>query len=363
MRARDLGLACGALPPGERNSIADVPGVTVGHATIIEGEVLTGVTAVLPHDGDLFTDRPAAAAYVLNGFGKSVGLMQVNELGCLETPILLTNTFGVGTCANALIRRAVRENPEIGRQTSTINPVVLECNDGFLSDIQAMAVTEAHAEAAIEAAAEDFASGAVGAGAGMSCFGLKGGVGSASRQLRLEGDTWHLGVLVLANFGRSGDLRLPLGSGFQPAQGQAPGRRIDPDAPIGSEVQPGQGQAPVAEAGSCIIVLGTDIPLEHRQLARVAKRAGVGLAWCGSFWGNGSGDIALAFTTANRVPAEADAAFLDHRVLAEARIDRLFQAAAEATQEAVLDALAGAATTVGRHGHRRVGLADLLGRG
>jgi D-aminopeptidase len=339
MRARDLGLACGVLPPGERNSIADVPGVMVGHATIAEGEVLTGVTAVLPHDGDLFIDRPMAAAYVLNGFGKSVGLMQVNELGWLETPILLTNTFGVGNCANALIRRAIRDNPEIGRQTSTVNPVVLECNDGYLSDIQAMAVTEAHAEAAIDAAAEDFEVGAVGAGTGMSCFGLKGGVGSASRRVRLDGDAWHLGVLVLANFGRPGDLRLP------------DGRRIDPEAP------------PVPEAGSCIIVLGTDIPLEHRQLARVAKRAGVGLAWCGSFWGNGSGDIALAFTTANRVPAEADEPFLEHRALAEARIDRLFQAAAEATQEAVLDALAGAETTVGRHGHRRVGLADLLGRG
>ena len=350
MRARDLGLACGALPPGERNSIADVPGVIVGHATIAETEVLTGVTAVLPHDGDLFIDRPVAAAYVLNGFCKSVGLMQLEELGCLETPILLTNTFGVGTCANALIRRAVRDNPEIGRQTSTVNAVVLECNDGYLSDVQAMAVTEAHADAAIEAAAEDFATGAVGAGTGMSCFGLKGGVGSASRRLRLDGTTWHLGVLVLANFGRSGDLRLP------------DGRRIDPQAPLPSDPRTDQAEPPVAETGSCIIVIGTDIPLEHRQLARVAKRAGVGLAWCGSFWGSGSGDIALAFTTANRVPAQADAAFLEHRVLAEAGIDRLFQAAAEATQEAVLDALAGAETTVGRHGHRRVGLAEVMGR-
>ena len=351
MRARELGLACGALPAGERNSIADVPGVTVGHATIAEGAVLTGVTAVLPHDGDLFTDRPVAASYVLNGFGKSIGLMQLEELGWLETPILLTNTFGVGTCANALIRRAVRDNPEIGRRTSTVNPVVMECNDWYLSDIQAMAVTEAHADAAIEAAGEDFATGAVGAGTGMSCFGLKGGVGSASRRLRLDGADWHLGVLVLANFGRSGDLRLP------------DGRRIDPEAGLGSGSRAGQGEPPVAEAGSCIIVLGTDIPLEHRQLVRVAKRAGVGLAWCGSFWGNGSGDIAVAFTTANRVPAEADAAFLEQRVLVEAGIDRLFQAAAEATQEAVLDALAGAETIVGRVGHRRVGLADLLGRG
>ncbi len=334
-RARDLGLACGSLPVGARNTIADVPGVTVGHTTLAEGDVRTGVTAVLPHDGDLFRDKVIAAAVVLNGFGKSTGLVQVNELGTLETPILLTNTFAVGTCANALIRRAIAANPDIGRQTSTVNPVVLECNDGYLNDIQAASVTEAHADAAIEAASEEFESGAVGAGTGMSCFGLKGGIGTASRRLRLDKETYHLGVLVLANFGRAGDLRLP------------DGRRITADAPS-------------AEAGSCIIVIGSDIPLDHRQLGRVARRAGVGLAWCGSFWGNGSGDIALAFTTANRVPHDADEDFTEHRILAEARIDRLFQAAAEATQEAVLDALAAAETMVGRHGHRRVDLSELL---
>jgi D-aminopeptidase len=338
MRARDLGLACGVLPTGERNSIADVPGVLVGHATLMEGEVRTGVTAVLPHDGDLFQDKPVAAAVVLNGFGKSVGLMQVNELGVLETPILLTNTFAVGTCANALIRRAIAAEPETGRQTATVNPLVLECNDGYLNDIQAMAVSEADVDAAIAAAGEDFAVGAVGAGTGMSCFGLKGGIGSASRRLRLDHATFHLGALVLANFGRAGDLRFPPGSGVAAPQGQA-----------------------TPETGSCIVVLGTDIPLDHRQLTRVARRAGVGLAWCGSFWGNGSGDVALAFTTANRVPHQAGGDLVDQRVLAEGRIDRLFQAAAEATQEAVLDALAAAETMIGRHGHRRVGLREALG--
>src|ERR1700744_2237500 len=211
MRARDLGLACGVLPPGERNSIADVPGVLVGHATLMEGDIRTGVTAVLPHDGDLFQDKTVAAAVVLNGFGKSVGLMQVNELGVLETPIVLTNTFAVGTCANALIRRAIAADPDIGRRTATVNAVVLECNDGFLNDIQAMAVTEAHAHAAIDAASKAFAVGSVGAGTSMSCFGLKGGIGSASRQFNLDDARRHLGVLVLANFGRAGDLRLPDG--------------------------------------------------------------------------------------------------------------------------------------------------------
>ncbi len=339
MRARELGLGCGSLMPGQRNSIADVPGVLVGHATVLDGDACTGVTAVLPHDGNLFQDKPLAAAQVLNGFGKSIGLVQVTELGTLETPVLLTNTFAVGTCANALIRRAVRADPEIGRQTATVNPVVLECNDGHLNDIQAMAVTEAHAEAALETAAEEFELGAVGAGTGMSCFGLKGGIGSASRRLKLDEKPYHLGVLVLANFGRAGDLRLP------------DGRRVDLAATA------------AAETGSCIVVIATDIPLDCRQLGRVARRAGVGLAWCGSFWGNGSGDIALTFTTANRVPHEADQDFLEHRALAEGRIDRLFQAAAEATQEAVMDALVAAETTIGRHGHRRIGLAEVLGLG
>jgi D-aminopeptidase len=336
MRARDLGLACGSLPRGARNSIADVPGVRVGHTTLMAGDVRTGVTAILPHGGDQFRDKVPAAAVVLNGFGKSAGLLQVDELGTLETPILLTNTFAVGTCANALIRRAIAANPETGRKSSTVNPVVLECNDGYLNDIQAMAVTEAHAIAAIEAATAEFAVGAVGAGTGMSCFGLKGGIGSASRRIALDSAVYHLGVLVLANFGRAGDLRLP------------DGRRIAISAPS-------------AEAGSCIIILGTDVPLEHRQLGRVARRAGVGLAWCGSFWGNGSGDIALAFTTANRVPHDARHDIFDYRTLDEGRIDRLFQGAAEATQEAVFDALAAAETVTGRQGNRRVGLAEMLG--
>ncbi len=338
MRARELGLACGALPPGGRNTIADVPGVLVGHCTRAEGALRTGVTAILPHDGDLFQVKPLAAACVTNGFGKSVGLVQLGELGTLETPILLTNTFAVGACSGALIRRAIAADPEIGRRTATVNPVVLECNDGYLNDIQAMAVTEADALEAIDAAAETFALGAVGAGTGMSCFGFKGGIGSASRRLRLDGATYHLGVLVLANFGRAGDLRLP------------DGRRVDPESGV------------MEEQGSCIVVIGTDIPLSCRQLGRVARRAGAGLAWCGSFWGNGSGDIALAFTTAGPVAQEPDGDFREGRVLVEGRIDRLFQATAEATQEAVLDALAGAETTEGRNGHVRVGLAEVLGR-
>lgn len=336
-RARDAGLACGGLPPGPRNSIADVPGVTVGHRTLAGGGLRTGVTAILPHAGDVFRDRPVAAAHVLNGFGKSIGVMQLDELGQLETPILLTNTFSVGTCGNALIKRAIAANPRIGRQTSTVNPVVCECNDGYLNDIQAMAVTEADAEAALAAASADFALGAVGAGAGMSSFGFKGGIGSASRRIELDAAAHHLGVLLLANFGRAGDLRL------------GDGGRVAP---------PG---LPEAERGSVIVVFATDIPLDYRQLRRVIRRAGAGLAWAGSFWGHGSGDVFLGFSTANRVPHEAKSDLLDQRMLAEARIDTLFQAAAEATHEAVLDALYAAPATTGRAGHTRPGLADTLG--
>lgn len=335
-RARDAGLGCGTLPPGARNGITDVDGVTVGHRTIVDGDLRTGVTAILPHPGDIFRDKPVAAAHVLNGFGKSIGLMQVEELGQLETPILLTNTFGVGTCGNALIRHAISANATIGRRTGTVNPVVCECNDGHLNDIQAMAVTEADAMAALAAAGPDFALGAVGAGAGMSSFGFKGGIGTASRRLTLDGQAYHIGVLLLANFGRAGDLRLP------------DGRRIDPR----SEVVP--------EQGSVIVVLATDIPLDHRQLRRVIRRAGAGLAWAGSFWGNGSGDVFLGFTTANRVPHAPRADLIAHRILAEPRIDALFQAAAEATHEAVLDALYAAEPVTGRGGHHRPGLRAML---
>lgn len=318
--------------------ITDVPGVLVGHHTLISGDIRTGVTAILPHGGDVFRDRPVAASYVLNGFGKSVGLMQLDELGQLETPILLTNTLSVGTCANALIRHAVAANPGIGRTLPTVNPVVGECNDGFLNDIQAMAVTEADALAAICMADVAFASGSVGAGAGMSCFGFKGGIGTASRELALDGQAFRLGVLALCNFGRAGDLRLE------------DGRRV---APSGE---------PVPERGSVIVVMATDIPLDYRQLRRVIRRAGVGLARTGSVWGHGSGDVIIGFTTANRTMLEPKTDLLAMHVIAEPRIDALFAAMADSTQDAVMDALRSGETTTGRHGHVRQGLRETLER-
>ncbi|MBM6593685.1 DmpA family aminopeptidase [Microvirga pudoricolor] len=336
-RARDLGLACGSLPTGPRNAISDVPGVRVGHRTLDTGDLRTGVTAILPHGGNVYRDKAVAAVHVLNGFGKSAGLVQVGELGTLETPILLTNTLAVGTACTALVRRAIAANPDIGRETATVNPLVFECNDGWLNDIQALAVTEADAFAALDDAAEDFAVGAVGAGCGMSAFGFKGGIGTSSRRITLDGAAFHLGVLVLANFGRAGDLRLP------------DGRKVAPPK-----------TKPEAEKGSVIVIAATDIPLSDRQLERVIRRAGVGLARLGSFWGHGSGDIAFGFTTANLVSHDETADLVSMRILNENRIDRLFEPMADAAQEAVLDALAAAAPMTGRDGHHRPALADTL---
>lgn len=328
---------CGAMTPGPANTIADVAGVTVGHRTLEEGNLRTGFTAVLPHAGNLFREKLVASVEVINGFGKSAGLIQVEELGTLETPILLTNTFGVGTGVNTLIRRAISENPEIGRSTGTVNPVVLECNDGYLNDIQAIALTAADAEAALAAAGVDFEQGSVGAGTGMSAFGFKGGIGSASRRFELDGRIFTLGALVLANFGKPGDLVLP------------DGRKPQPKASAQTE-----------ERGSVIIVLATDVPLESRQLKRVARRAGAGLARLGAYYGNGSGDIALAFSTATRLEHFEQRDLIVRDILREGKIDLLFQASAETTQEAVLNAMIASPAMRGRGRSKRPSLADWL---
>lgn len=334
--ARELGIGFHGEPAGALNAITDVPGVRVGHHTLRGAGLATGVTAVLPHGGDLFRHKPRAAVEVINGFGKSVGLMQVAELGTLETPILLTNTFSVAPCAEALIARAIAANPAIGRETSTVNPVVFECNDGAINDIQAMAVTRADADAALAAARGGAVEqGAVGAGCGMTAFGFKAGIGSASRLFEVAGRGFVLGALVLANFGRAGDLILP------------DGRRPDPRSGVETE------------KGSVIVVLATDLPLGDRQLQRVARRAGAGLARLGAWWGHGSGDIALAFTTADPVPHEGEA-FRSLTVLDDHHIDTAFRAASEATEEAVLNALCAAPATAGRAGRSFPALADWL---
>lgn len=337
--ARELGLTPSDQKSGPNNSITDVPGVLVGHQTVRRGDLHTGVTAILPHGGNLFQEKVPAAVEVINGFGKSVGLMQIVELGQIETPILLTNTLSVGTCATALIRAAIKENPEIGRRTSTVNPVVCECNDGWLSNIQALAVTEADAMEAIRNACDmTVVQGSVGAGTGMRCFGFKGGIGTASRQVDLNDEIYHLGVITLTNFGKAGSLILP------------DGRRPSPSHD--RENSP--------EKGSVIVILATDIPLDNRQLHRVIKRCGAGLARLGSLWGHGSGDVVLGFSTAWRINHDESRDLLPIRMLNENRIDELFNAAADSTIEAVLNSMLASPPTKGRSGHFAPSLADSL---
>ncbi|TKT74462.1 P1 family peptidase [Aquamicrobium sp. LC103] len=335
--ARELGLVTGGLRVGPLNAITDVNGVSVGHRTLSGDGLATGVTAILPHAGDPFRLKPRAAVDVINGFGKSAGLMQVAELGTLETPILLTNTFGVAACMQELIRRAIAANPGIGRSTSTVNALVCECNDGGISDIQAMAVTPEDAGAALDAAKPGHVpQGTVGAGTGMTAFGFKAGIGTSSRLMRIGDEDFTLGALVLANFGPVGQLVLP------------DGRRPVP------------GAVAETEKGSVIVVLATDLPLGDRQLQRVARRAGAGLARLGAFWGNGSGDLAICFTTADPVEHEPKSAFASLRRLDDGKIDLAFRAAAETTQEAVLNAMCEAQATRGRNGRIYPALADWL---
>ncbi|MBS0506058.1 MAG: P1 family peptidase, partial [Proteobacteria bacterium] len=283
---------------------------------------------------------PAAAA-VINGFGKSVGLLQLEELGQLETPIALTNTFSVPAVAQAQIAQCIAANPEVGRQWSTVNPLVLECNDGYLNDIQRMAVGAAHYDAACATAAPDMAQGAVGAGRGMSSFQVKGGIGTASRVAQLVGGArYTVGALVLANYGVQANL---LWGG----------------APLGARLAAAPAQDE-AEKGSIIMLLATDAPLDARQLRRLALRAAAGLARTGSVYGHGSGDIALAFSTAYTLPQRPAEPMPAVAMVHEALLDPLFQAGADGVEQAIIHALWHAEAVTGRDGHRRAALRDLL---
>ena len=316
---------------GPTNRISDVAGVRVGHYTLNEGEKQTGVTAIVLPGGNLFLTPLPCGVEVLNGFAKPIGLVQIEELGVLQTPILLSNTLAVGTLFTTLVRDAISRNPELGRTLPTVNPLVLECNDGWLNDIQALAITEAMAQEALQTASADFARGSVGAGRGMSCFSLKGGIGTASRVIPSLNAT--LGVLVLANFGALEALTL---------DGVRAGEMI---APLLA------GETPQLDAGSVIIIMATDAPLDARQLKRIAKRAGAGLGRLGSYWGHGSGDIAVAFSTQPLPhPPQDDT------------LEPLLAAAADATEQAVLDALLSAEAVTGFRGHHRPSLTQILDR-
>ena len=336
---KSRGIRVGKLPCGPLDKISDVPGVTVGHCTLADGEVQTGVTALLPHQGDIFHDKVMAASHVINGFGKTTGLVQIDELGTLETPILFTNTLSVGTVETALVKYMLDKNPDICETTGSVNPVVCECNDSGLNDIRGLHVTEENALAALADCRADFAEGAVGAGRGMRCHGLKGGIGSASRVVELDGKQYTIGALVLSNHAVFDDL-VVAGTPIQSL--------LDAHIP------------PHEDKGSIITVLATDIPLSERQLRRLCHRALVGLSRTGSFCGNGSGEIVIAFTTANRVPHYSEKAVLPMGMLHDDAINPLFRAVAECVEESVLSSLLHAETVTGYHGRTVRCLSDLL---
>jgi D-aminopeptidase len=331
-RLRELGYAVGRFPTGRLNALVDAPGVLVGHRTIVEGERLrTGVTAILPHDGNLYAEKVLGGFHAVNAYGKAAGLTQLAELGTIESPLLLTNTLSVGAVWEGGLRHQLEQNRGAARDRDTINVIVGECFDGWLSDARALAVRPEHALDAIAAAnATEIAEGAVGAGTGTTCFGYKAGVGTSSRVF----DGHVLGCLVVSNYGARRDLHLLVGA----------------DAELPGEASP----EPPAQGGSIMIVLGTDAPLSERQLRRLALRGTFGLGRAGSFASNASGEYVIAFSTAHRLAHRAER---DRDELSLLRDDSspmrgLFEAAGEVVHESVLNSLCVADAVEGRDGHR-----------
>jgi len=331
-RARDAGVKIGVMAHGKLNAITDVPGVKAGHQTLIKGDsVRTGVTAILPHSGNLFQQKVPAAIYIGNGFGKLAGYTQVKELGNIESPIILTNTLSVATAINAVISYtlAQKENENV----QSVNAIVGETNDGYLNDIRGRDITEADILGAINTASTGkVAEGNVGAGTGTVCFGFKGGIGTASRVLPKKSGGYTVGVLVQTNFG--GVLNID-------------------GVPVGAELKKYYLRDQLNENadGSCMIVIATDAPLDARNLERLAKRAFMGLAKTGGIASNGSGDYVIAFSTDStlRIPFTAPPV-LQQNVLNNDAISPLFMAAIEATEEAIINSLFAAETMRGKNG-------------
>ena len=339
-RAREIGINIGVLPPGSLNSITDIPGIKVGHVSLIEGEgklvpgkgpIRTGVTAIVPHGGNIFTEKVCAAVYLINAFGKSAGLLQVMELGNIETPIMLTNTLSVWTVADALVDYMSEQNPGV----YSINPVVGECNDSALNDILGRHVKREHVLQALRNASEaNVEEGNVGAGVGMTGFGWKGGIGTASRLLPGDLGDFTLGALVLTNTGWASDLRID-------------------GIPIGNELTP---DSYSHTEGSIMIIIATSAPLSARQLGRVAKRAAFGLARTGATASHDSGDIVIAFSTGNLISPSGKQSASPDEFVPEPQLSFFFRAAIEATEEAIINSLLRSETMVGRDRITRIGI-------
>lgn len=346
LRARALGIVVGSYAPGPLNAITDVAGVTVGQTTLISGDgplkpglgpVRTGATVVIPRD-DVWHKKVPAGSFVLNGTGEMTGLAWVTESGFLEYPIALTNTLNVPRVANGVMNWMIARYPEIGITDDTLTPVVAECDDGRLNDIQGRHVSEADVVKALDSASSGAVQeGTVGAGTGMVSYGFKGGIGTSSRRLLETEGGYTIGVLVNANHGRRPEFVVG---------GVPVGRFYESVPPVAQALSPGQSE------GSIIIVIATDAPLDSRQLTRLAKRAALGLARTGSTARHGSGDFMLAFSTANIIPHYPKEPTFQQTHLADTHLNPLITATVEATEEAILNALTMATTVVGRDGHR-----------
>ena len=360
-RARDLGIMVGKYPPGRWNAITDVEGVEVGQVTLIHGDgaldpgkgpVRTGVTVVIPRE-DVWHKKVPAGSFVLNGTGEMTGLAWIAESGFLEYPIALTNTLNVPKVANGVMTWMFQRYPKIGISDDTLTPVVAECDDSRLNDSQGRHVTEQHVVAALDGATSGpVEEGTVGAGTGMISYQFKGGIGTASRQLPSEEGEYRVGVLVNANQGRRKELMIagiPVGRLYE----------LDPsDSPKNAKGE--EGQVPIlsgkrvvsGDSGSIIIIIATDAPLDSRQLARLSRRAALGLARTGTISHHGSGDFILAFSTANIIPHYPEAPTITLKRLADTHLNPILAATVEATEEAIINALLRATTVVGRDGRR-----------
>ncbi|HMZ97436.1 MAG: P1 family peptidase [Nitrospira sp.] len=360
VRARALGLTLGQLEPGPLNAITDVPGVKVGQVTLRRGEgplqpgqgpVRTGVTVVVPRE-DVWHKKVPAGAFVLNGTGEMTGLAWVAESGFLEYPIALTNTLNVPRVANGVISWMLRRYPGIGITDDTLTPVVAECDDGRLNDIQGRHVSEADVMQALDdAASGPVSEGTVGAGTGMISYGFKGGIGTASRRLPAAAGGFTVGVLVNANHGRRPELMMggvPVGQRYDAAPTQSGALLESNPERLHASREGSSGNA----EGSIIIIVATDAPLDSRQLTRLGKRAALGLARTGSTARHGSGDFMLAFSTGNVIPHYPTEPTFSLTHLADTHLNAVITATVEATEEAVLNALTGATTVTGRDGFR-----------
>ncbi len=324
------------LKKGKLNKITDVYGIKVGHKTLANGDIQTGVTAIIPHERNIFKEKLIAGSFVINGFGKTTGLLQINELGTIETPIILTNTLSVGTAYSALVKYMLAENEDIGEGAGTVNPIICECNDGKLNDIRGLHVKEEDIFEAINSAKQNFECGSVGAGRGMRCHQLKGGIGSSSRIIKIDGKEYTLGTLVLSNHSVLEELTIN-------------GRKIAKEiSTLKSE----------EEKGSIITIIATDIPLSSRQLTRLCKRVPLGLAMTGAYCGNGSGELAIAFSTANIVPHKPKDSISSYQFLSDTKIDIVFKAVKSSVEESVLDSLYSAETVRGKDGNVVKSLTD-----